>query len=428
MLSSWLFLFMSTKHEAILSRSRAKLSAAKDAIARKVQGISVQDTSASACIHRGQPVGRLTCNCSYQPRVHECMTSANGGNLCIRESIDDALDARVLFDDHTHSDVTFLPWVSRDDSRQPIGPVLRMPVCSLCPHRKPPEIMKGSSVRYITERQLVADTITHLVPQAPPNARRVIALARSGLIPATIIATRLNLPLYSVGSRGVVVDLGGGTRVDSSAIAEGPSLLVDDSTHSGSAMAIASHFVGSDTIRAAVYVSSPEYTDFHAVVLPEPHLFSWQIFNSGGVNGAIFDPLLSNGIAFDMDGVICEDPSMDNLVNFEAFLKWVPQAKPKLVPRLTQVPAIITFRLEAWRKHTVEWLALWGVRYRQLVMYPNARPFRLPTREEVVDHKGKTFKESPCRVMFESSPEQAAIIHDASGKIVICHDTEQVWA
>ncbi|MCR4414632.1 MAG: phosphoribosyltransferase domain-containing protein, partial [Thermoguttaceae bacterium] len=95
---------------------------------------------------------------------------------------------------------------------------------------------------YITTARLVTDTET-LLGRLPPDIDAVVGIARSGLLPASVLACRLHVPLWSTGSGhpSAVVAAGGGIRMaDGLAGGQWRSprhvLLCDDTAWSGHAM------------------------------------------------------------------------------------------------------------------------------------------------------------------------------------------------
>ena len=63
--------------------------------------------------------------------------------------------------------------------------------------REKKELEKFSNAQYITNAQLIKDCKNLLLPQiASLRIRGVLGLPRSGMFPASMIATWLNLPLY----------------------------------------------------------------------------------------------------------------------------------------------------------------------------------------------------------------------------------------
>jgi orotate phosphoribosyltransferase len=272
---------------------------------------------------------------------------------------------------------------------------------------------------YVTSQQMIADTVNLLLPQLPPNLSVVAGVPRSGMAAAGILATHLQLPLATVRG-GKLYDVGEGSRGRNGWAGDrnGKALIVDDSVYGGGNMRRIRQQFGAEALLAAIYVR-PEVTgtvDFYGRSLPSPHLFQWNMLNGAPLVGRTINPILHGGMALDFDGVICVDPDVSDR-DEDRYLEWLHNAVPLNLPRRHPVPLIVTFRLEKFREATLAWLARWQIRVDRLVMHPATshaeRVFN------VAEHKGRTFRDSPCRLFVESSTQQARIIHRESGKPVL---------
>lgn len=87
------------------------------------------------CIHRGDRVGTLRCNCQNKPVVYGCSIPGYCG-YAIEHPTTQIVDGPIIFTAGHKSDLNFLPW-QLDDTRGEIPPLIRMPVCSLCDRRVP---------------------------------------------------------------------------------------------------------------------------------------------------------------------------------------------------------------------------------------------------------------------------------------------------
>lgn len=261
---------------------------------------------------------------------------------------------------------------------------------------------------YITSQQLVADALS--LAQSIPwsvvkRLRGVVGIPRSGLIPAAVIAQAWNLPMLSLS--GEVMH---GHRVVRSGGSE--LLLVDDSIYRGRAMFLAEQSVSGwhvgKTYRAAVYTCSGAIQlDFFFRAVNGRRYFEWNLLGH---------PDLAR-FGFDMDGVICEDPTVvdDDSVRYGEHIAGL---RPLNLP-VVKVGAIITMRLEKWRSVTEEWLRQHDVPYRELVLCPAAS---VAERREL-DYgqwKGEQALARGLEVFVESCRRQAAQIHRTSGLPCIC--------
>lgn len=126
--------------------------------------------------------------------------------------------------------------------------------------------------------------------------------------------------------------------------------------------------------------------------------------------------------AFDIDGVLCRDPAVDEDDGGERYATFLRTAEPLLVPT-APVDRIVTSRLERDRAVTEAWLAAHGVRHRRLEMLD------LPTHEARLRpwvaerHKATALAASRARLFVESDPKQAKRIAALTGRAVLCLTT-----
>ena len=89
--------------------------------------------------------------------------------------------------------------------------------------------------QFVSVERLVADTLS--LASELPAPGRIVGIARSGLIPASVLSTTLGGELWSIDQHSLELQsLGTGTRMKDLTV-DGPTLLVDDSTWTGNAMA-----------------------------------------------------------------------------------------------------------------------------------------------------------------------------------------------
>lgn len=278
---------------------------------------------------------------------------------------------------------------------------------------------------YVTSEQMIADTVKLLLPQLPPNLSLVAGVPRSGIAPAAILATHLQLPLGTVNGEKIH-NVGAGSRGVNgwAGNPQGKVLIVDDSVYGGHNMRrLRAAFP--DALLAALYVR-PEMTglvDFYGRALPSPHLFQWNMFNGAPLVGRTINPALHGGIALDFDGVLAVDPDISDR-DEEKYLDWLNNAVPLNLPRRHPVPLIVTFRLEKFREATLAWLARWQIRVDRLVMHPAKS--HAERNFNTAEHKGRTYRDSPCRLFVESDPQQARIIFREAQKPVLSLSTWEI--
>ena len=260
------------------------------------------------------------------------------------------------------------------------------------------------NARLIPTVELVHQAV-RFCDQVPPEIDAVCAVPRSGMIPASVIAAHLHLPLYSIDKKRYVTNIGHGDRMNAT---PEPSrfLFVDDTVATGAAINRLQEFRG---ITAAIYVNPRAETkpDLYGAELELPHLLQWNLFNSGYVSR----------MAFDMDGVLCHDMPMS---------KPLETAKPYNLPRRAELPAIITGRLEGDRAVTETWLKRYGIRCKRLIMFPGSNSDRMKPRA-VSEYKAAEFTKLGLDWFVESCPIQSSEIAKITGAWVICTENGEVY-
>jgi hypothetical protein len=261
--------------------------------------------------------------------------------------------------------------------------------------------------------RLVADAVT-LAGQLPTGIAGVAGVPRSGMIPASVIATQLQLPLYELTEDGNLNRLGHGSRGRGFGFAgdeAGPVAVVDDTVYGGNAMRrarAAMALPGRKAVFAAVYVrpQARAAVDVFARELESPHLLEWNWANNGPLTGRSANPVYGAGVAADLDGVIVHDAESGGRVG-----------SAYMVPRSRPIPLVVTGRHERHRAVTEELLRRVGCKWTRMEMLPDGVPL---TPETAAAHKAKHYKTSGCGFFVESCPTQAALIHEATRKPVVC--------
>lgn len=275
--------------------------------------------------------------------------------------------------------------------------------------------------RFITYQQLVADTLS-LVAKLP-HIVEVVGVARSGILPASVLATVLHVPLRVLDQeRGVILTAGSGWRMRDYRKRKGTTLIVDDTTGSGRALRMTKHALSrccngellKDSLTVSIYCNPySEYKpDLHAVDLYLPHLLEWNFANS----------IVSSTSAFDMDGIICHDELSGGVPGTPLYL---PRREPA---------HIITGRSEKHRKGTEDWLRHHGVEIASLTMaaFDHPSSFYATIAEykaKHVIHFASTAGDRPFGepIFWESCPHQARKIAELSGVLTVCPRTGDVF-
>lgn len=283
-----------------------------------------------------------------------------------------------------------------------------------------PERMYGPPIwRWINTSELITTTVRNLLPKLPNDLAGICGVTRSGMLPATALATHLHLPLYCVSQhKDAPVMLSPGSRGYGKG--NGKLLVVDDTIYSGNAMGMLKRRL-SDCLFAAVYVKqeAAQVCDFTGAYLPSPHLLEWNLFNSTVFVGAAANPAMRGGVAIDFDGLVCEDPTINELVDPEGYTKWLSNAAPLLLPRRLPIKLVITARKEKYRQETLAWCHKWGVKIDKLTMINAAI--------DVALWKSQVYASSGCSLYIESSPGLAEQIARFSGLPVACPIVSKIY-
>jgi len=277
----------------------------------------------------------------------------------------------------------------------------------------------GKKIAFMSYQQLYRDTL-RLVPKLPQDISSILGIPRSGMLPASMLATEMHLLL---GMASETPEVAGGRRLRKIAIGA-HTLVIDDSVSTGRAMQKAKDAVAvaqaHGTIKratfACIYLSkgSENHVDKFARHLQTPRIFEWNLFNSG----------IARRSMFDMDGVLCLDPPEDDDgVKYKAYITSAP---PLHLPKYP-IQAICTNRLCKWRTHTETWLNQHGITYKQLIMRPEATAKERRKARNPGEYKGYHFRRSEAAYFIESSRIQAPIIAQVSGKPVICLQDRKVY-
>ena len=274
--------------------------------------------------------------------------------------------------------------------------------------------------RVISRRRLHLVRIDEMLAMAEDWAHEldgrfdgVAALPRSGLMVGSILAESLRLPITTpdLMRKGKMLH-GGGDPLSLRRL-----LLVDDSVSSGTQMreAVASlHALpGERTITTAALLPHEDSThlvDEHYRVIRHPRLFEWDIVHTKKVRS----------IAFDMDGVLCEDVDDFESIGEDRYVDLIENCRPFLLPRY-EIDHIVTNRLEKYREPTERWLLRHGISYRHLVMWD--LPDAGHRRGRFAQNKARQILKVRPRLFVESSFWQARKIWAVTGVPTLCTDT-----
>jgi uncharacterized HAD superfamily protein/hypoxanthine phosphoribosyltransferase len=251
----------------------------------------------------------------------------------------------------------------------------------------------------------------------PRDFDLIVGIPRSGMLPANLLSLYLSRPytdlgsfinghIYKAGARGQFIDTKEYKKI----------LVVDDSIASGSAMEkcreslkeLAKDFSIS---YCAIYVipGKEKTVDHYFEVVPLPRYFQWNVLNHTSLEKACFD----------IDGVLCVDPTEDQNDDGEKYLDFVRNAPPLFIPG-AKIGTIVTSRLEKYRKDTEAWLEANHVKYNQLVMLDLPDGEARKRANNHAQHKASAYLAKSYVLFIESSLHQAVEINRISKKPVLC--------
>lgn len=251
----------------------------------------------------------------------------------------------------------------------------------------------------------------------PRDIDLIVGIPRSGMLPANLLALYLNKPytdihsfvnghIYKAGERGQFFDVNQYKKI----------LVIDDSIASGNAIIkakkllldVESHF---ELSFCAIYIvpGKEELVDYYFESVSLPRYFQWNIFNHTTLDKACFD----------IDGVLCVDPTQDQNDDGPNYVDFILNAAPLYIPG-SNIGTLVTSRLEKYRKETEVWLVKNNVKYNQLVMLdlPDMRARQKSNSHG--QHKANIYRSSEYNLFFESSLQQALEINKLTGKPVFC--------
>lgn len=249
----------------------------------------------------------------------------------------------------------------------------------------------------------------------------VVGIPRSGMLPASIIALKLNLPLLTLNeflTNSFIAH--GRTRKPSVTIQYAHQankvLIVDDSINSGGSIAEVKRNLNEQLLCKckflAVYgVSKDKSVDFIFEYVSPPRIFEWNAMYHGIVTDACFD----------IDGVLCEDPTEEQNDDGPKYRDFLTNARPRYLP-IAKIDTLVTNRLEKYRPETELWLQKHCIRYKKLEMLKlNSKDDRV-NQVDYFQHKVDAYKKSGTKIFYESSLQQAKVIFERTKLPVYCVD------
>lgn len=272
----------------------------------------------------------------------------------------------------------------------------------------------------------MAQCIRKNITKIPFDFDRIVGIPRSGMIPAYMIALFLNKKACSLDElmQNTSLSSGYSREIETNEKLE-KILVVDDSVHSGVALsktkekiARCPHLKNVKIRYLAIYAREQAIglVDYYFEIVPVPRLFQWNYLN---VN-------VNERSCFDIDGVLCVDPTAEENDDGEKYRNFILNARPLYIPKY-KIKALVTSRLEKYRAETEEWLHKNHVQYEKLYMLD------LPNKEARIKmgahgtFKAKIFAQTNAELFVESEPKQAEEIARLSGKPCICVGNDKYY-
>lgn len=272
-------------------------------------------------------------------------------------------------------------------------------------------------------------TIYKNIYKIPKNVDLIVGVPRSGMLVASILSLYLNVPMTDFQSMlDERIYESGRTKIKQdwiSDISEAKKILiVEDSSSTGTSLievkeklksfpyldkvCILTIFVTDETIKL---------TDIWFEIVPAPRMFEWNFLHHSRLDK----------MCFDIDGVLCEDPTPEENDDGEKYVNFIRNAPLRVVPT-HKIGYLITSRLEKYRADTEYWLKKNGIQYDELIMMPYETKEERLQRGSHGKFKGENYKHiKQAYVFIESEKKQAEEISRVSGKVVFCIENQKVY-
>lgn len=283
-----------------------------------------------------------------------------------------------------------------------------------------------SSLTYKTYQDLSFD-IKKNIKKIPTNIDLIVGIPRSGVIPATMLGMMFSKEVcnlnefitnnYKSNTTSRIKFNNGVKNV----------LIVDDSISSGKTF----HKVKCEIeelglnkkyniIYLAVYYKTDDYIKTINIGLEKvnsPRLFQWNYLNHAFLRDA----------AFDIDGVLCQDPNNEENDDGFNYVNFILNAKPLFIPQY-KIPYIITSRLDKYEQETRQWLYNNNVQYDNLIMLSGYTAEQRKRLNLHAKFKAQCYEKlSDIQLFIESDRKQAMEISRLSGKLCFCATTDELF-
>lgn len=298
---------------------------------------------------------------------------------------------------------------------------------------------------FITNEMLINDTLS--IVNRLPKIKGILGIPRSGMIPASILAVVMSVPLYSLSDGNLLLlnsaEKNGGSRMSryKSPTENLPILVIDDTSFTGvSINNIKNHlkneYPDQNFLYTTVY-SEPlnierneNLLNIVNIELKEPHILEWNFFDAYTIQSGMFD----------LDGVFCPDCTAEIDSDEKKYIDWILNIEPfkNRIPKLFHPMAICTGRLEKYRTYTEAWLKKHNIQYGKLLMWQGTKEERDKNgrhKENVSEYKcdawknytGKFYIDKDNIKYFESKPRFFVESCDEQAKLIAKNKTIDTW-
>lgn len=282
---------------------------------------------------------------------------------------------------------------------------------------------KMANLTYKSYADLAKTIHNNLALIAEKDFDLVVGIPRSGMVPAYMIGQDLNILVCSFDELVNNSKTAYGNRTIRNKVPktthEAKRILIVEDAYGGGQrfrekVASLPVNIRKKVTTLAIYSATESPTvDIYFEHVPYPRVFEWNILHHDIYTGQA---------CYDMDGVLCEDPTAKQNDDGAQYSKFIKDARPKYVPTYT-IKTIITSRLEKYRKPTEAWLKKHGVKYEKLIMLEG---YTAEERVQAGIHgqfKAQEYAKDDYALFVESNYNQALEINQLTGKPVYCIDS-----
>jgi len=276
------------------------------------------------------------------------------------------------------------------------------------------------SVRSLADLNAAIATNLHRIDRDAFDC--IVGIPRSGMIPAAIIATHLQMPLATPEGYAVGIVHGRSGRAERTGKR---ILLVDDSCNKGRAMTRAVSLLpkGTQITRLAVFgpyqVEPSSVCDIWFEIVHGPRAFAWNMQKHRRLPRW----------GFDFDGVLCRDNTKAENDDGPRYAQFLRDVEPLFIPQ-RPIGHIVTGRLEKYRGETEAWLQRHGIEFEALHMTQfHSKAERMHAMKFAGGRggwKARIVRELGVEMFIESCPKQASIIAREAQVPVWCTRTQSL--